>query len=213
MPAHDKVKTLTRRRPLRANWGMLLWLTLVWVLLWGEFSLANLLSGIIVAIVVTTALPLPKTPLDHSFRPWPTVKLIVKFFYDIVVASMEIAWLAIRGRRPHGAVIRVQLRSHSDIYLTITAGMSALVPGSVVVEAHRLTGVLYVHIVDVELQGGLETARATVLAQEERILRAFATDEELLDAGLLPGGTSGGSPVASPGGAPDHPATTEEGSA
>lgn len=173
-----------RRRP-RAGVPMMIWLTLVWVLLWGEFSVANVLGGIVVALVVTTGLPLPAISEHIRFRPWRFIRLMVKFFYDIVRASLEIAWLALRGGEPHGAVIRVQLRGHSDLYLAITAGMTALVPGSIVVEAHRLTGTLYVHIVDVELQGGLEAARAAVLDQEERILRAFATREELLDAGLL----------------------------
>ncbi|MEE6271849.1 Na+/H+ antiporter subunit E [Georgenia wangjunii] len=175
------------RRRLRASWGMLVWLTLVWVLLWGDFTLANLVNGLIVGLVVTTVLPLPAIPFNGRFRPWGVVLLITRFLRDVVVASGEVAWLAVRGRKPRGAVIRVRLRSHSDFYLTMTAGFTSLVPGSIVVEAHRLTGTLYIHIINVETKDGLEKAHRAVLAQEERILRAFASREELLDAGLMPG--------------------------
>jgi multicomponent Na+:H+ antiporter subunit E len=177
------------RRWPRSSWAMLLWLTLVWVLLWGDISLANVLNGVLLALLVTTVLPLPDTPFDGSFRPWGVVRLVAKFLWDVVVASVEVAILALRRREPHGAVIRVPLRSHSDVYLTMTAALSTLVPGSVVVEAHRLTGTLYLHILDVDMQGGLEAAHRTVLEQEERILRAFASNAELADAGLAPGPT------------------------
>ena len=38
----------------------LCWLTLVWVLLWGTFSAANILGGLAVALVITLLLPLPR---------------------------------------------------------------------------------------------------------------------------------------------------------
>jgi len=60
------------------------------------------------------------------------------------------------------------------------------VPGSIVVEAHRLTGTLYLHVLDVATAGGVEAARRSVLDQEERVLRAFASDAELEAAGLRP---------------------------
>jgi multicomponent Na+:H+ antiporter subunit E len=111
--------------------------------------------------------------------------LFTRFAADVVRASFEVSLIALRpGYVPHGAVIGVQLRSHSDLYLTLTAELSSLVPGSLVVEAHRLTGMLYLHVLDVRQSGGIEAARQAVLDQEERVLRAFASDEELAAAGL-----------------------------
>ncbi|UNX54672.1 Na+/H+ antiporter subunit E [Georgenia sp. TF02-10] len=175
------------RRWPRTSWGMLAWLTIVWVLLWGEITWANVMLGLVVALVVTTVMPLPRLPFDGRFRPWGVVRLAARFAYDVVVASLQISWMTLRRRQPTGAVIRVQLRSHSDTYLTMTAGMTSLVPGSIVVEAHRLLGMLYIHIFDLDLAGGLDQAHHTVLAQEERILRALASREELLEAGFVPG--------------------------
>ena len=190
-----------RRRRRHANWGVLLWLTIVWVFLWGELSLANVVVGLLVGLVITSVMPLPQTPFNGRFRPWGTILLIAHFLKDVVLASIEVSKLAMRREPPTGAVIRVRLRSHNDVYLTMVAGMTTLVPGSVVVEAHRITGTLYHHILDVEMQGGLEAAHQSVLDQEERILRAFGTREELLDAGLVPGSTPRAGKLTTPAGA------------
>ncbi|MDD9205068.1 Na+/H+ antiporter subunit E, partial [Georgenia sp. 10Sc9-8] len=124
---------MAERRRLRASWGALLWLTAVWVLLWGDLSLANVLGGVAVALAVTTLTPLPRTPFDGRFRPGGLVRLLARFALDVVVASVQVAWRAITGRPLRGAVIRVRLRSHSDVYLSLTAGMTSLVPGSIVI--------------------------------------------------------------------------------
>lgn len=199
-PTSAPVTDRRRERWPRASWGMLAWLTAVWVLLWGDITLANVVAGLGVALFVTTVAPLPRTPFDGRFRPWGVVRLMVKFAYDVVVASAQIAWMALSGRKPQGAVIRVRLRSHSDTYLTATAGFTSLVPGSIVVEAHRVTGTLYIHVFDVALHGGLDAAHRIVLEQEERILRAVASKEELLDAGYLPGSSPGAGRIPKPAG-------------
>lgn len=176
-----------RRRRLAAQWPTMLWLVVVWVLLWGDLTVANVLAGAVVAVAVTGLLRM--TPIDFHgrLRPWGLVVLVARFAGDLLVASAEVSWLALRPRHtPRGAVIGVQLRSHSDLYLTMTAELCSLVPGSLVVEAHRLTGMLYLHVLDVEQSGGVEAARQAVLDQEERVLRAFASDSELRDAGLDP---------------------------
>lgn len=164
---------------------LIAWLTIVWVMLWSDISVANVLAGIAVSIVVTTVLPLNPVPLDAVLRPQATAILLGKFALDIVKASFQVVVVAVRpGRVPHGAVVRVRLRSHSDVVLTMTAEISSLVPGSIVIEAHRLTGTLYVHLLDVEMSGGIDTAVESVLALERRILYAIAPVEEIEAAGL-----------------------------
>jgi multicomponent Na+:H+ antiporter subunit E len=174
-----------RRHRLRTQWVTVVWLTVVWVFLWGDLTVGNVLAGLIIAMAVTTGLRMAPIDFHGRFRPLGVARLVVRFAADLVRASFEVSFIALRPRYvPHGAVIGVQLRSHSDLYLTLTAELASLVPGSLVVEAHRLTGMLYLHILDVEQSGGIEAARQAVLDQEERVMRAFASDEELLAAGL-----------------------------
>jgi len=174
-----------RRHRWRTQWATVVWLSVVWVFLWGDLSVGNVLSGVLIALAVTTGLRMAPIDFHGRLRPLGVVRLFARFGVDLVRASFEVSLIALRPRYvPHGAVIGVQLRSHSDLYLTMVAELTSLVPGSLVVEAHRLTGMLYLHVLDVEQSGGIEKARQSVLDQEERVMRAFASDEELVAAGL-----------------------------
>lgn len=173
-----------RRRHLAVQWPTLVWLTAVWVLLWGELSIGNLLAGLLIGAVVSVALPLPAIESGGKVRPLALLHLVAQFAADVVVASVQVGAQAFRRRPPNSAVIRVRLRTASDLYLTLTAELCSLVPGSVVVEAHRLTSTLYLHVLEVGGPDGIEAARRRALAQEERVLRALASDAELAAAGL-----------------------------
>lgn len=174
-----------RRSGRHFQWATIVWLTVVWVLLWGDVTWGNVVNGALLGVLVTTGLRM--TPVDFHGRVHPRALavLLARFAVDLVRASFEVSLVALRPRHtPRGAVICVQLRSHSDLYLTMTAELVSLVPGSIIVEAHRLTGRLYVHVLDVETSGGVEAARQHVLDQEARVLRALASDDELAAAGL-----------------------------
>jgi multicomponent Na+:H+ antiporter subunit E len=178
---------MTEQLKFWRRWPVILWLTGVWVLLWGQLTVANVLAGLGLAIVLVTFLPMPRVGFDG--RPWipGIVLLVARFAVDVVMASIQIAAKALSfGEAPHGAVIRVKLRSHSDLLLTITSQLCSLVPGSIIVEAHRLTGTIYVHIFDVDDAGGVDAAREHALEIERRVMYAFATDTEIAEAGLPP---------------------------
>ena len=136
---------------------------------------------------MSLALPLPPVAAGGTVRPLALLHLVGRFAVDVLVASVQVGAQAFRRRPPRSAVIRVRLRTASDLYLTLTAELCCLVPGSVVVEAHRLTSTLYVHVLEVGGPDGIESARRRVLDQEERVLRAIASDAELAAAGLLRG--------------------------
>jgi multicomponent Na+:H+ antiporter subunit E len=185
---------VTRRR---VSWGAVLWLALVWVLLWGRLSWGNVAAGLAIGLVVTSVFRMSPVPFGVRVRPWGLAVLVVRFGVDLLVASFEVAALALRpGHTPHGAVIRVRLRGHSDLFLTLTAELVSLVPGSLVVEARRHTGELYLHVLDLEHSGGVEAVRARALAQEERVLRALASPADLAAAGLAETRTHPPRPVA-----------------
>jgi multicomponent Na+:H+ antiporter subunit E len=179
------VNATPRRRALRFSVAAALWLIAVWVLLWGDLSVANLLSGVGIALLVGLGLRMPTVQFSGRIHLLPLLYLIVMFLRDIVVASVQVMVLAFRfGEAPLSAVIAVQMRSPVDLYMTLTAEITTLVPGTIVVEAHRTTGMLYVHVLDVGLAHGLGEARESVLRTEARVLRALASDAELRAAGL-----------------------------
>jgi multicomponent Na+:H+ antiporter subunit E len=172
-------------RRITTQWRTVAWLTLVWVALWGDLSWGNVVVGALLGCAVLVLLPLPSVAARGTTRPWPLLVLLGRFVADLFTASFQVAALALDPRRtPRGAVVGVRLRNPSDIYMTLTSELTSLVPGTLVVEAHRLTGMLYLHVLDVDQAGGAEQVRADTLALEARVLHAFATNDDLKAAGL-----------------------------
>jgi multicomponent Na+:H+ antiporter subunit E len=175
------------RRFLRAfgQWPAVVALAVTWVLLWGDLSWANLISGAALGLVVIVVFPLPHVRFRGRFRPLAFSRLVGHFVADLVVASFQVAFLALKpGYTPRGAVVQVGLRNPDDVFLTMTAVMSTLVPGSLVMETQRRTGVVFLHVLDIDQFGPPDQVRADVLDLEERILRAFAPDDVLARCGL-----------------------------
>ena len=175
---------------LRYQLPLLAWLVLVWILLWGTWSWANLISGVVVAVAVTLLLPLP--PVVGGARVRPAVLVFLgHFLVDLVVSAAQVAWQTIRpGGIRHSAIISVQMRTDSDLLLTIVAESLTLVPGSLVIDMDREKRTLSMHILHVRDEADVERRRAAILAEEERVVRAFGTADEI--AALASGGTIAG---------------------
>ncbi len=163
-----------RLRRLTAHWPTLAVLAGVWVMLWGDLSWANVIGGLVVAALAVVLFPLPPVASSGTLRPWPFLRLVAYFVVEVFVASFQVAWLALRpGPAPRGGVVAVRLRNPDDLVLTVTAEITSLVPGSVVIEAQRRSGALFLHVLDLEGAGGAERVRQQTLELEERVLRAL----------------------------------------
>jgi multicomponent Na+:H+ antiporter subunit E len=167
-------------RSRATRWPALVVLTVVWVLLWDQVSVFLLVTGLLLALLVGVVFPLPPIELHSRIRFIPLVKLGARLLLDLVRSSAAVVLLAFKpGPPPRSAIIKVQLRSRNDLYLTQVAELTSLVPGSIVLEAHRATSTLYLHVLDTVAEEDLVRARQDVLDAELRILRAFGTPEEL----------------------------------
>ena len=165
----------TRMRGLQAP--AVGWLTLVWVALWGDISVANVAYGLIVAVVVCLVFPLPSLQMNLRIRPIWLSWLALRFLADVVVASIEVSRTTLQFRhQPRNAVIEVDLETSSDFVLTVVAELVSLVPGSLVVEARRSTHTLFLHVLDARDTAGVDRMRSQVYALERRVARAFGTD-------------------------------------
>ena len=170
------MSTTNRRRRSLQPW-VLVWLTVVWVALWGDLSLLTVVYGVLVAVAVCLVFPLPRIGLELHVRPLHLAWLVMRFLGDVVVASAQVAWTTLQLRRePRNAVIEVQLRTPSDFVLTVVAEMTSLVPGSLVVEARRSTHTLFLHVLDARDQAGVDKMRRDVHALERRVVLALGSD-------------------------------------
>lgn len=184
---------------LRHQLPLLVWLVLVWMLLWGTWSWANLISGSLLALVVTVLLPLPPVVGGTRVHPVGLLVFLGHFFLDLVLSAAQVAWQTIRPRAVgRSAIISVQMRTDSDLLLTIVAESLTLVPGSLVIDMDREQRTLSLHILHVRDLADVERRRAAVLAEEERVVRAFGSPDEIAALASPPGerpvGTGRGTP-------------------
>jgi multicomponent Na+:H+ antiporter subunit E len=174
------VITPSRRLRFRFQGRAVVLLAAVWVLLWGNASLLNILYGLVLGWLVTVVFWLPPIRYYGRVHPWWVLVLLALQVRDLAVASVQLAAVAFR-RRPQvrPGVIRVELRSNNDLYQVAVAQLISIVPGTLVVETSRHPRLLYLHVFDLPDEHSVEHQRAHALAIERRFVRAFGTRSEI----------------------------------
>lgn len=163
---------MSRENMVRA--GVLAWLTTVWVLLWGQVSLANVLGGLAVGLVIMVALPLPRVPVRGRLRVLPLVQLIGVSIYYALESSLQVAWFAIRPAPPPiSGVLRVRFRFTSDLVMVLCANLLNAIPGTVVLEINRERRVVYVHVIDIGSKEAVDKFNRTNRRLEQLLIAAF----------------------------------------
>ena len=171
-----------QRATLRQELPLLAGMMLVWGALWQDFAIGNLVFGLLISLVLVRVFRLPPVILSGRFNVWRAAVFVGAFLRDVTLASFEVLYLAVfRGPRTTSAIITVQLRTESDLLVTFVGHVLTLVPGSYVVEVDRRTSTLYLHVLNVNDEAGVEKARASVMMIEERLIRMMGTKEELAE--------------------------------
>lgn len=153
-------------------------MTLIWVMLWRDISPGNVVVGLLLAVVISVTFPLPQVLRRFRIRPWPMLVLLLRFLADVVRASLEVAYSSVAPwRHPAGRFTHVRLRAEPDLLRTITAELTTLVPGSLVVDLDRDTGVLMLHLFDAPDDDAVRHAVERVHKQEDRLMRAVKVEE------------------------------------
>lgn len=169
---HDR----SPRKILLRGW-VLVWLMLVWVLLWGNLSAANVLSGLAVAVVITVLLPLPPVPVEGRLHPLSLLRLIVQVAYYLVMSSLQLAWQAIKpGPPPRSAVLRIHFALKSDLVLALGANIMNLIPGAIVLEIDQTRRFLYVHVLDVSTDRAVTRFHHEAAEVERLLIATFERD-------------------------------------
>ncbi|WP_309064995.1 Na+/H+ antiporter subunit E [Microbacterium sp.] len=171
---HDSRRSLLRDAALQIPF--LLWLVVLWMLLWHQFTPLALVSGLVVAVFVTRVFRLPTVELVGRVNVWHAFLFVLQFLGAVVSGAAAVTVQVFDFRRqPGAAIIGVPLRYADDIVMTHVAVTSSLIPGSLVVEADRDRRILYLHVIGVRTKADVDEFRGKVLRWERRIVRALGT--------------------------------------
>lgn len=147
-------------------------LTVLWLVLWRDPSVANILSGLAVATVVST-IP-ARRGTRHWIRPVALVRFAAYFAWKLLEANVVLAREVVTPQNSiHTGIIAVPLPGFDDFVATVVANAVSLTPGTLTLEVTRTPEpVLYVHVLHLR---DLDEARHEVLAMASRAAEAFPT--------------------------------------
>lgn len=171
-------------RDLAGRLPLLGWLLVVWIALWGDLSLANVLSGVAVASGLMVAFPHAGPRPLARVRPVRALVFLAYFLYKLVEANVVVAWEVITPNNEsiNEAIVAVPVTGASDAAITILANAMSLTPGTLTLEVGRDPAVLYVHVLHLR---DIDQVRRDVYRLERLVLRAFG-DEAALAAARPP---------------------------
>lgn len=157
-------------------------LSVVWVMLWDRVSVANIASGVLVAIVVLLVFP----TLRHSehvaapvIRPLALARLVGYVAVQLAVSN----WLVAReivSRTSHirTGIVACRLHTSSPNLITLISNILAVSPGTMSVELRAEPPTLYLHVL---MLHDVLDARRSVAHLESLVLRAFGTASDMID--------------------------------
>lgn len=175
----ERLRTpMTGRDILIRAWA-LGWLTFVWVLLWGQVTIANIVGGVLVGLVILLLMPLPPVPVEGKLHLLSALRLLGRILVDLAKSSVEVAWLACRpGPPPLTAILKVHANVKSDLVLGLLVDAINVVPGTIVLEVDRNARDLYIHVLDVGTPARIERFYSSVAHLERLFIRAFEREED-----------------------------------
>lgn len=159
--------------------GLLLWLTTVWVALWGNISIANIAGGLAVALLIMVLLPLPKVPVEGKIHPLSLAQLAGLAVWYAAQSSLQLAWFAIRPSPPPvTGVLRYHLNFKSDLVLTLCVDLINLIPGTMVLEIDQPRRIAYIHVLDVGSEKAVNHFYSTIGQLERLFIASFERDAD-----------------------------------
>jgi multicomponent Na+:H+ antiporter subunit E len=164
------------------------WVALIWVLLWADFSVANVAGGVLVGVVLALAVPLP--PTERRYRP--SVPGLVRFGAVFLVAlARSTVDVAVRVLRPPaelrpGTVI-VDVGVRDAFVLAMAANATTLTPGTLTLDVEPKTGRLTVHVLHLKdgAVDGVDRDVTRFVDLAEAALRPQTPPRSHLDGGAL----------------------------
>lgn len=150
----------------------LLLLVALWLLAWGEVTVANVLSGTAVAAVLLVVFP-PDPPTERHLRvSFVGVARLVGYVVAQLVSSNVV--MVHEVLRPRSAatpgVLAHHLQTPSEVVVTVITSIISLSPGTMTVDVDRDASTIYVHFLFLD---DVDQARAQLDRLEQVVTAAI----------------------------------------
>lgn len=150
-------------------------LVALWVALYGELSVGNVLGGLVVAGLLVILFPSPQRSVRHV-RPWGAVLLGWYVFVNLITStwSVVVAVLFPRPERVEASVKMVRVSTRSATAMTLMGNLITLTPGTMTVDIDESEGTLSVHVLG---RVNDDEFVASMARLESKVVGALALEE------------------------------------
>lgn len=160
---------------LRFRPSFIVWIVVMWMMLMGEITVANLVAGLAVGLGVVFLLPLPAMPVSGVSVSWG--RLIVFFLgwlWELFVASIKVGWLAVRpGPLEKTAILKVPMRVDNEFILSLAVTFYNLQPGGTVSDIDIANRMLTIHVLAATTQADIDREIGQVRKLERAMIDIF----------------------------------------
>lgn len=160
-------------------------MVLTWLLLQGELTVANVVGGSVLALLLVIIFPVDGGVLSHRVHPVEFVSFVGFVLYSLVLSSWSVIKVILRPTPTslRSGIVKVSLAVESPLTTTIVANAVTLTPGTMTLTARVHPAELHIHVL------GLDDAdefRASVDDLERRTIAAF--EPRFARGAAVPGG-------------------------
>jgi len=158
--------------------GLVIWLVIIWILLWGELSIANVLSGLAVSTLIIIGSGIgsaSKIEPDERARVSPVhlLRFACFVFVKLVQSNLALARVVVTpGNRIRSGVVAIELRTDQPLVMVTVANVITLTPGTMTLESKGSPATLYINVLQLL---DLEAVRRDVADIERRAIAAFGS--------------------------------------
>ena len=152
-----------------------LWLTLMWCMLYGEITVANIVGGLILSVVIHLAFPLPAMPVGfRAVNVGGLALLAWKFVSGLITGALHVTAIAWRPTPPPtSALIQVPLHVESNFVLFLGVCLYNLQPGGTITDIDLKTRMLTIHLLDGSTPEKIDAQISAVGELEKQLNAAF----------------------------------------
>ncbi len=168
---------------LRRSWPVVAVLTGIWLLLYGDLTVANVIGGIVLGTVLVLVFPVDTTVDRHRLHPIGFVRYVGFVLWSLVLSSWSVIKVIIHPTPAslRAGVVRVRLSAESPVTTTLVANSVTLTPGTMTLTARLDPAELHIHVLGL---ADPDEFRASVHDLERRTIAAFEPPDDLIDDDL-----------------------------
>lgn len=114
-------------------------------------------------------------PIENISIRWGSlILLILNWFKDLAVASVKVAWLALRpADPPRTAIVQVPMRVQNDLVLSFATMLYNLQPGGTVTDIDIANRMWTIHVLDADDEEDLRREIQNVADLEATLIHTF----------------------------------------